>query len=63
MTTNTAHAVHQAARPTGFPAASDFAYVQTPVPQPRPGTALVENLLLSVDPPPATAGRCPRTAA
>lgn len=50
MTTNTAYAVHQIARPTGFPAASDFAYVETPVPQPRPGTALVENLLLSVDP-------------
>ncbi|WP_371618055.1 NADP-dependent oxidoreductase [Streptomyces sp. NBC_00454] len=50
MTTNTAHAVHQIARPTGFPAASDFAYVQSSVPEPRPGTALVENLLLSVDP-------------
>ncbi|WP_405422773.1 NADP-dependent oxidoreductase [Streptomyces erythrochromogenes] len=50
MTTNTARAVHQIARPDGFPAASDFAYVASPVPEPRPGTALVENLLLSVDP-------------
>ncbi|MFJ2591519.1 NADP-dependent oxidoreductase [Streptomyces erythrochromogenes] len=50
MTTNTARAVHQIARPDGFPAASDFAYVAYPVPEPRPGTALVENLLLSVDP-------------
>ncbi|MGW6709833.1 NADP-dependent oxidoreductase [Streptomyces sp. NPDC054956] len=50
MTTNTAHAVHQIARPTGFPAACDFTYVESPVPEPRPGTALVENLLLSVDP-------------
>lgn len=50
MTTSTAYAVHQIARPTGFPAASDFALVRTPVPDPDPGTALVENLLLSVDP-------------
>ncbi|WP_327255105.1 NADP-dependent oxidoreductase [Streptomyces sp. NBC_01244] len=53
MTTNstgTAYAVHQIARPAGFPAASDFAYVQSPVPEPGPGTTLVENLLLSVDP-------------
>ncbi|MFD8635801.1 NADP-dependent oxidoreductase [Streptomyces sp. NPDC059533] len=51
MTTNTsAYAVHQIARPTGFPSASDFAYVSAPVPEPAPGTALVRNLLLSVDP-------------
>ncbi|MFB6614364.1 NADP-dependent oxidoreductase [Streptomyces sp. NPDC085524] len=51
MTTNTtAHAVHQIARPTGFPRACDFTYVRTPVPEPGPGTALVKNLLLSVDP-------------
>jgi NADPH-dependent curcumin reductase CurA len=43
-------AVHQTARPQGFPAATDFAYVEVPVPDPVPGTALVENLLLSVDP-------------
>ncbi|MFD8793376.1 NADP-dependent oxidoreductase [Streptomyces vinaceus] len=51
MTTNrTAHAVHLISRPAGFPAAADFAYVETPVPSPAPGTALVQNLLLSVDP-------------
>ncbi|MFE1876560.1 NADP-dependent oxidoreductase [Streptomyces sp. NPDC059496] len=50
MTTNTAHAVHQIARPTGFPTAGDFVYAASPVPEPTPGTALVENLLLSVDP-------------
>ncbi|MGW2587549.1 NADP-dependent oxidoreductase [Streptomyces virginiae] len=50
MTTNTAHAVHQIARPTGFPTAADFTYASFPVPLPGPGTALVENLLLSVDP-------------
>ncbi|MFE2479641.1 zinc-binding dehydrogenase [Streptomyces sp. NPDC059389] len=51
MTTNhTAHAVHLTARPAGFPVASDFAYVETPLPSPAPGTALVRNLLLSVDP-------------
>ncbi|MFI1152905.1 NADP-dependent oxidoreductase [Streptomyces sp. NPDC020817] len=51
MTTNhTAHAVHLTARPAGFPVTSDFAYVETPLPSPAPGTALVQNLLLSVDP-------------
>ncbi|MEU9232612.1 NADP-dependent oxidoreductase [Streptomyces subrutilus] len=50
MTTRTAHAVHQIARPTGFPTAADFAFACFPVPRPAPGTALVENLLLSVDP-------------
>ncbi|WP_030857444.1 NADP-dependent oxidoreductase [Streptomyces sp. NRRL F-2747] len=51
MTTNrTAHAVHLTARPAGFPVASDFAYVGTPLPSPAPGAALVQNLLLSVDP-------------
>ncbi|MBT2546106.1 NADP-dependent oxidoreductase [Streptomyces sp. ISL-44] len=50
MTTNTAYAVHQIARPTGFPTAADFTYAAYPVPEPGPGTALVENLLLSVDP-------------
>ncbi|MGW3325153.1 NADP-dependent oxidoreductase [Streptomyces virginiae] len=50
MTTNTAHAVHQIARPTGFPTAADFTYAASPIPEPAPGTALVENLLLSVDP-------------
>ncbi|MGW0393065.1 NADP-dependent oxidoreductase [Streptomyces sp. NPDC003042] len=50
MTPHTAYAVHQTARPTGFPTATDFACVASPVPEPAPGTALVENLLLSVDP-------------
>uniref|UniRef100_A0AAU2JWR4 NADP-dependent oxidoreductase n=1 Tax=Streptomyces sp. NBC_00049 TaxID=2903617 RepID=A0AAU2JWR4_9ACTN len=50
MTTHTGHAVHQIARPSGFPAATDFAFVEYPVPSPAPGTALVRNLLLSVDP-------------
>ncbi|MDJ0379526.1 NADP-dependent oxidoreductase [Streptomyces sp. G-G2] len=50
MTTQTAYAVHQSARPTGFPTAADFRLARTPVPSPTPGTALVENLLLSVDP-------------
>ncbi len=50
MTTHTAHFVHQIARPCGSPTAADFAHVTAPVPEPGPGTALVENLLLSVDP-------------
>ncbi|MER7764862.1 NADP-dependent oxidoreductase [Streptomyces sp. NPDC097619] len=48
--TDTARYVHQTARPTGFPVATDFTLVEAPVPEPAPGTALVENLLLSVDP-------------
>ncbi|MFF4322438.1 NADP-dependent oxidoreductase [Streptomyces sp. NPDC001568] len=50
MTTKTALAVHQTARPTGFPATTDFTYAAHPIPEPSAGTALVENLLLSVDP-------------
>ncbi len=41
--------IHLIARPTGFPTADLFSFVETE-PQLRPGTALVENLLLSVDP-------------
>ncbi|MEV7618086.1 NADP-dependent oxidoreductase [Streptomyces sp. NPDC089799] len=47
---DTAYAVHQTARPSGFPSASDFTFTESPVPSPGRGTALVENLLLSVDP-------------
>ncbi|WP_405773728.1 NADP-dependent oxidoreductase [Streptomyces sp. NBC_00859] len=43
-------AVHQARRPDGMPVAEDFAFVSSPLPVPEPGTALVENLYLSVDP-------------
>ncbi|MEU2560250.1 NADP-dependent oxidoreductase [Streptomyces longispororuber] len=46
----TAVTVHQTARPHGFPTASDFAFVTSPLPAPAPGTALVENLYWSVDP-------------
>lgn len=46
----TAIAVHQTARPHGFPTPDLFAFVKSPVPSPAPGTALVENLYLSVDP-------------
>ncbi|MFJ3724779.1 hypothetical protein ACIPYQ_19760 [Streptomyces sp. NPDC090045] len=41
----------------------DFTCAASPVPEPAPGAALVENLLPSVDPPPATAGRCPQVGA
>ncbi|MEU4396037.1 NADP-dependent oxidoreductase [Kribbella sp. NPDC023855] len=37
-------------RPSGAPTADLFAYVETEPPTVRPGTALVQNLLLSVDP-------------
>jgi NADPH-dependent curcumin reductase CurA len=42
--------VHQVARPVGLPTPADFAFVEHPVPAPGPGTALVENVYLSVDP-------------
>ncbi|MFD5077186.1 NADP-dependent oxidoreductase [Streptomyces sp. NPDC058371] len=48
--TRTALTVHQIARPTGFPAPDHFRFVESPVPEPAPGTVLVENLYWSVDP-------------
>ncbi|MEU6668751.1 NADP-dependent oxidoreductase [Streptomyces sp. NPDC046727] len=48
--TETALTVQQTARPTGFPTASHFRFVESPVPEPAPGTALLENLYWSVDP-------------
>ncbi|MFF4186399.1 zinc-binding dehydrogenase [Streptomyces sp. NPDC001691] len=42
--------VQQTARPVGRPVPADFALVRAQVPDPAPGTALVENLYLSVDP-------------
>ncbi|MFJ6390849.1 NADP-dependent oxidoreductase [Streptomyces sp. NPDC091972] len=46
----TALTVHQTARPTGFPTPEHFRFVASPIPEPAPGTALVENLYWSVDP-------------
>ncbi|MFE2067573.1 NADP-dependent oxidoreductase [Streptomyces sp. NPDC059467] len=46
----TAFAVHQTARPHGFPTAGHFAFVESPLPEPAVGGALVENLYWSVDP-------------
>ncbi|MFE6824061.1 NADP-dependent oxidoreductase [Streptomyces sp. NPDC057690] len=48
--TSTALTVQQTARPTGFPTPGHFRFAESPVPQPAPGTALVENLYWSVDP-------------
>jgi len=42
--------VQQVSRPRGFPSVDDFRFVRSRVPEPAPGTALVENLLWSVDP-------------
>jgi NADPH-dependent curcumin reductase CurA len=42
--------IHLVKRPTGVPTPDLFAFVDTPAPVVQPGTALVENLLLSVDP-------------
>ncbi|MFF9155260.1 NADP-dependent oxidoreductase [Streptomyces sp. NPDC014846] len=46
----TALTVHQTARPHGFPTADNFAFVESPLPEPAAGSALVENLYWSVDP-------------
>ncbi|MFJ7626104.1 NADP-dependent oxidoreductase [Streptomyces sp. NPDC097595] len=46
----TARSVQQVSRPRGRPTGAEFAFVEGPVPAPGPGTALVENQLLSVDP-------------
>ncbi|MEU6090302.1 NADP-dependent oxidoreductase [Streptomyces sp. NPDC047085] len=48
--TETALTVQQTARPAGFPTAAHFRFAESPVPEPAPGTALVENLYWSVDP-------------
>ena len=39
-----------AARPVGFPQESDFALLETPVPEPGPGQVLVRSRWLSLDP-------------
>ncbi|MFJ3899845.1 NADP-dependent oxidoreductase [Streptomyces sp. NPDC090083] len=46
----TALTVHQTARPHGFPTAAHFAFVESALPGPEVGSALVENLYWSVDP-------------
>ncbi|WP_328931053.1 MULTISPECIES: NADP-dependent oxidoreductase [unclassified Streptomyces] len=46
----TALTVHQTARPHGFPTAEHFALVESALPEPPAGSALVENLYWSVDP-------------
>lgn len=46
----TALTVHQTARPHGFPTPGHFAFVESALPAPAAGTALVENLYWSVDP-------------
>ncbi|MDT6985337.1 NADP-dependent oxidoreductase [Streptomyces lusitanus] len=46
----TALTVHQTARPHGFPTSEHFTFVESPLPRPAAGTALVENLYWSVDP-------------
>ncbi|MGX1672524.1 NADP-dependent oxidoreductase [Streptomyces sp. NPDC055400] len=48
--TETALTVHQTVRPHGFPTSDHFAFVESALPEPGPGTALVENLYWSVDP-------------
>ncbi|WP_190209095.1 NADP-dependent oxidoreductase [Kitasatospora indigofera] len=50
MTRTMTRSVRLAARPEGFPTAEHFRFVEEELPALAPGTALVENLLLSVDP-------------
>lgn len=50
MSDNTVRAVHQIRRPQGEPSAEDFAWVEEERPELTPGTALIENAYLSVDP-------------
>lgn len=42
--------IHLVRRPIGKPVAEDFIFVRAETPTPAPGTALVENIYLSVDP-------------
>ncbi|WP_374109068.1 zinc-binding dehydrogenase [Streptomyces sp. CC228A] len=49
-TARSARAVQQVRRPQGMPVPGDFAEVELALPPLTPGTALVENLWLSVDP-------------
>lgn len=49
-TTRTARTFHLTARPSGFPTPDLFSMVETALPAPGPGEALVENVHLSVDP-------------
>ncbi|MFG2576324.1 zinc-binding dehydrogenase [Streptomyces sp. NPDC048481] len=46
----TALTVHQIARVHGFPTVEHFAFVESPLPEPAAGGALVQNLYWSVDP-------------
>src|SRR5690349_16516452 len=39
-----------ASRPAGMPQETDFRLVETPIPRPGPGEALIRTLFLSVDP-------------
>jgi NADPH-dependent curcumin reductase CurA len=48
--THIVRAVHQVSRPHGWPTAANFTFVEETIPVPAPGTALVENIYLSVDP-------------
>ncbi|GGQ28206.1 NADP-dependent oxidoreductase [Streptomyces griseomycini] len=47
---DTALTVHQIARPHGFPTAEHFTFIESTIPDPAAGSALVENLYWSVDP-------------
>lgn len=48
--TATMSSIHLRARPNGIPSATDFSVVDCDVPQLTAGSALVENIYLSVDP-------------
>ena len=50
MTDNVNRQITLAARPANYPRESDFALVESPIPEPREGQVLVKGLWLSLDP-------------
>jgi NADPH-dependent curcumin reductase CurA len=46
----TAHEIHLASRPKGWPSAETFAHVSIELPALQDGEVLVRNLFMSVDP-------------
>ena len=50
MTDNVNRQITLAVRPANYPRESDFALVESPIPEPREGQVLVKGLWLSLDP-------------
>ncbi|ASO22804.1 hypothetical protein FHR81_005131 [Actinoalloteichus hoggarensis] len=50
VTPSNSREIRLAARPVGWPVATDFELVEVPMPAPGPGQVLIRNLAMSVDP-------------